>query len=112
MPPPQAQRPRQVPHLGPRARHPPPRTRLPRHRSRRNGHRRALRSHPPPPLDTVSRLALADGPPPSAPQPSGNPDPDRRAGPDGAGLGESPASDEQNDPDAILRRALSAAPAE
>jgi len=66
-----------------------------------------------PPLDRVSRLALAGGPPPSAPRPSGNPSPDHRAvRPDDAGPGEPRVASEQQDPDAILRRALSAAPAE
>jgi hypothetical protein len=66
-----------------------------------------------PPLDRVSRLALAGGPSPSAPQPSGNPSPDHRAArPDDVGPGEPPAAGEQQDPDAILRPALSAAPAD
>ena len=64
------------------------------------------------PLDRVSRLALAAGSPPPAPQPSGNPSPDHRGTPDDAGTGQPPAADDQQDPDAILRRALSAAPAE
>ena len=65
-----------------------------------------------PPLDRVSRLALAEG----ARQrrnPPAKPSPDRHAArPDDAGPGEPPAAGEQEDPDAILRRALSAAPAE
>jgi hypothetical protein len=65
-----------------------------------------------PPLDRVSRLALAAGSPPPAPQPAGNPSPDHRGTPDDAGPGQPPAADDQQDPDAILRRALSAAPAE
>ena len=66
-----------------------------------------------PPLDRVSRLALAAGSPPPAPQPSGNPSPDHGAArPDDAGTGQPPAADDQQDPDAILRRALSAAPAD
>lgn len=64
------------------------------------------------PLDRVSRLALAAGSPPPAPQPSGNPSPDHRGTPDDAGTGQPPAADDQQDPDAILRRALSVAPAE
>ena len=67
---------------------------------------------PAPPLDRTSRLALAAGLPPQVPQPSGNPSADHRAAPDDAGTGEPPAADEQQDPDAILRRALSVAPAE
>jgi hypothetical protein len=65
-----------------------------------------------PPLDRVSRRALAAGSPPPAPQPSGNPSPNHRGTPDDAGTGQPPAADGQRDPDAILRRALSAAPAE
>jgi hypothetical protein len=65
-----------------------------------------------PPLDRVSRLAVAAGSPLPAPQPSGNPSPDHRGTPDDAGTGQPPAADDQQDPDAILRRALSAAPAE
>jgi S-DNA-T family DNA segregation ATPase FtsK/SpoIIIE len=62
-----------------------------------------------PRLDSVSRRALAAGTLPPAPQPS----PDHRAArPDDLGTDEPHAADEQNDPDAILRRALSAAPAE
>ena len=66
-----------------------------------------------PQLDSVSRRALTAGPL-AAPQPSGNPSPGHRAAsPDDAGTGEPlAADDEQQDPDAILRRALSAAPAE
>jgi hypothetical protein len=64
------------------------------------------------PLDRVSRLARAAGSPPPAPQPSGNPSPDHRGTPDDAGTGQPPTADDQQDPDAILRRALSAAPAE
>jgi S-DNA-T family DNA segregation ATPase FtsK/SpoIIIE len=66
-----------------------------------------------PPLDRVSRLAVAAGSPPPAPRPAGNPSPDRHAARrDDSVTEEPPASDEQEDPDAILRRALSAAPAE
>jgi S-DNA-T family DNA segregation ATPase FtsK/SpoIIIE len=66
-----------------------------------------------PPLDSISRRALAAGPLPPAPQPIGQPSLDHRADrPDDAGTGEPPAVDEQHDADAILRRALSAAPAE
>ena len=66
-----------------------------------------------PQLDSVSRLALAGGPLPPAPQPSDQPDPDHRADrPDGAGTDGPLAADEQQEPDAILRRALSAAPDE
>jgi DNA segregation ATPase FtsK/SpoIIIE-like protein len=66
-----------------------------------------------PPLDRVSRLAVAAGSPPPSPRPAGNPSPDRHAaGRDDSVTEEPPASDEQEDPDAILRRALSAAPAE
>jgi hypothetical protein len=66
-----------------------------------------------PPLDRDSRLAVAAGSPPPAPRPAGNPNPDRHAArPDDSVTEEPPASDEQEDPDAILRRALSAAPAE
>jgi DNA segregation ATPase FtsK/SpoIIIE-like protein len=65
-----------------------------------------------PRLDSVSRRALAEGSA-AAPQPSGEPSPDHRAGgPDDTGTGEPPAADEQHDPDTILKRALSAAPAE
>ena len=60
-----------------------------------------------PQLDAISRLALTEGPP--APQPPAEPSPDRHAAaPDDA----EPPGDGQEDPDAILRRALSAAPAE
>jgi hypothetical protein len=66
-----------------------------------------------PRLDSTSRLALDAGPPPPGPQPSGNPSPGHRAArPDDAGTGEPLTADEPQDPDAILRRALSAAPAE
>ena len=66
-----------------------------------------------PPLDRVSRLAVAEGSPPPTPRPAENPSPDRHAARrDGSLTEEPPASDEQEDPDAILRRALSAAPAE
>ena len=85
-----------------------------------------------PPLDRVSRLAVAAGSPPPAPRPAGNPSPDPHAARrDDSVTEEPPASDgvclcvggcvcvcvclcvgEQEDPDAILRRALSAAPAE
>jgi hypothetical protein len=66
-----------------------------------------------PPLDRVSRLALADGSPPPTPRPAGNPSPDRHAARrDDSATEESPAAGEQEDPDAIARRALSAAPAE
>jgi DNA segregation ATPase FtsK/SpoIIIE-like protein len=61
-----------------------------------------------PRLDSVSRRALATGTLPPAPQPSS----DHRAGLDDVDPDKSHAADEQNDPDAILRRALSAAPAE
>jgi hypothetical protein len=66
-----------------------------------------------PPLDRVSRLAVAAGSPPPIPRPAGNPSPDRHAARrDDSVTEEPPASDEQEDPDAILRRALSAAPAQ
>jgi len=66
-----------------------------------------------PQLDSVSRLALAAGLPPPVPQSSGKPSPGHRAGrPDDAGTDEPLADDEQQDPTAILRRALSAASAE
>ena len=66
-----------------------------------------------PPLDRVSRLAVAAGSPPPTPRPAGNPSPDHHAARrDDSVTEEPPASDEQEDPDAILRRALSAAPAE
>ena len=66
-----------------------------------------------PGLDNISRLGLAGGPLPSAPQPSNAPSPEHRAArPDDDGTSEPLAADEQQDPDAILRRALSAAPAE
>ena len=66
-----------------------------------------------PPLDRVSRLAVAAGSPPPTPRPAGNPSPDRHAArQEDSVTQEPPASDEQEDPDAILRRALSAAPAE
>ena len=66
-----------------------------------------------PPLDRVSRRAVAAGPPPPTPRPAGNPSPDRHAARrDDSVTEEPPASDEQEDPDAILRRAPSAAPAE
>ena len=62
---------------------------------------------------TRPRLALPDGSPPPTPRPAGNPSPDRHAArPDDPLTEEPPASDEQEDPDAILRRALSAAPVE
>ena len=65
-----------------------------------------------PQLDSISRLALAEGALPPA-QPSGNPRPDGRAArPDSAGTDNPLTGDGQQDPDAILRRALSAAPAE
>jgi hypothetical protein len=66
-----------------------------------------------PPLDRVSRLAVAAGSPPPRPRPAGNPSPDHHAARrDDSVTEEPPASDEQEDPDAILLRALSAAPAE
>ena len=100
---PQAQRPRQVPHLGTRARHPPPRTRLPRHRRRRDGHGRALRGHPPPARQHLTpcpsrRVAATSAATPGAPSPD-----HRAARPDDADAGEPPAADEQQDPDAILQ---------
>ena len=64
-------------------------------------------------MGSPPRRALAAGSLPPAPQPLGQPkprSPSRR--PDDAGTGEPPAADEQHDADAILRRALSAAPAE
>ena len=65
-----------------------------------------------PQLDTISRLALAEGSLPLAPQPPGEPSPDHRAAaPDGAEPPGDGAAGQQ-DPDAILRRALSAAPDE
>jgi hypothetical protein len=66
-----------------------------------------------PPLDRVSRLAVAAGSPPPTPRPAGNLSPDRHAvRRDDSVTAEPPASERQEDPDAILRRALSAAPAE
>ena len=72
---------------------------------------RALRGHPPAP-----RPHLTPGPgrqrrPPPAPQPSGNPSPDHRAEPVTPPR-RTTRRGRQQDPDAILRRALSAAPAE
>jgi hypothetical protein len=65
------------------------------------------------PLDRVSRLAVAAGSPPPAPRPAGNPSPDRHAARrDESVAEEPPAAGEREDPDAILRRALSAGPAE
>jgi FtsK/SpoIIIE family len=62
------------------------------------------------PLDPISRRALAAGPPSA---PSGTPGPDNRAAiPSDADAGEPRPGGGQQDPDAILRRALSAAPAE
>jgi len=61
-----------------------------------------------PQLDSVSRLALTEGPPPA-----GQPGPEHHADkPDDASTDGPLAEDEQQEPDAILRRALSAAPAE
>jgi hypothetical protein len=60
-----------------------------------------------PQLDTISRLALAEGPP--APQPLAEPSPDRYAA---AADDAEPPGEGQEDPEAILRRALSAASAE
>ena len=66
-----------------------------------------------PQLDSVSRLALAGGPLPPAPQPSDQPAPEHHTNRlDDAGTDGPLAADEQQEPDAILRRALSAAPAE
>ena len=66
-----------------------------------------------PQLDSVSRLALAGGPLPPAPQPADQPAPEHHTNrPDDAGADGLLAADEQQEPDAILRRALSAAPAE
>lgn len=62
-----------------------------------------------PQLDSISRLALAEGSLPLAPQPPAEPSPDRYAA--AADDAEAPGEG-QEDPDAILRRALSAAPAE
>jgi len=63
-----------------------------------------------PQLDTISRLALTEGPP--APQPPAEPSPDHyAAAPDDAEPPGDGAAGQQ-DPDAILRRALSAAPDE
>ena len=63
-----------------------------------------------PQLDTISRLALTEGPP--APQPPAEPSPDHyAAAPDDAEPPGDGAAGRQ-DPDAILRRALSAAPDE
>ena len=55
-----------------------------------------------PRLTSVSHRALSEG---SPPQPSGEPSPDYR-------VGSPSAADEKHDPDAILKHALSAAPAE
>ena len=96
----------------PRARHTPTRTRLPRHRDDVTD-TVARHAATRPQLDSISRLALHARPPPLALQPSGNPNPRHRAArPDDGAPDESLADDEQSDPDAILRRALSAAPAE
>jgi biotin operon repressor len=66
-----------------------------------------------PPPGRVSRLAVAAGSPPPAPRPAGDPSPDRHAARrEDSITQEPPAAGEQEDPDAILRRALSAAPAE
>ena len=66
-----------------------------------------------PQLDSISRRALTRGSLPPAPQTSGQPSPGHRAArPEEVDIGEPPAGDEQHDPEAILRRALSAAPAE
>jgi hypothetical protein len=67
-----------------------------------------------PQLDRISHLAISGGSPRPAPQPPGTPDPGpRAASPDAAGTYDGlPAGDEQQDPGAVLRRALSAAPAE
>jgi hypothetical protein len=66
-----------------------------------------------PQLDSISRRALTRGSLPPAPQPSGQPSPGHRAArPEEVDIGEPPAGDEQHDPEAILRRALSAAPAQ
>lgn len=63
-----------------------------------------------PQLDTISRLALTEGPPAS--QPPAEPSPDHyAAAPDDAEPPGDGAAGQQ-DPDAILRRALSAAPDE
>jgi hypothetical protein len=57
--------------------------------------------------------ALAVGPPPPAPQPRATPATGNwAASPDDAGTDEPLGDDEHQDPDTILRRALSAAPAE
>jgi len=66
-----------------------------------------------PRLDTVSRRALAALGVPPAPQPSGTSSPDHRAArPEDAGTDQLSGAYEQHDADAILKRALSAAPAE
>ena len=52
---PQAQRPRQVPHLRTRTRHPSPRSRLPRHRRGRSRHSRPA-TRPPAPASTASPM--------------------------------------------------------
>ena len=56
---PHPQRPRQVPHLRTRTRHPAPRPRLPAHRPGRQRHRHLAR-HPRPALDEVSARALEE----------------------------------------------------
>jgi hypothetical protein len=67
-----------------------------------------------PQLDSTSRSAIGTGPPLAPqPQPPGKPSPDSRAaGQDGVGTASPVPGSEQQDPDAILRSALTAAPAE
>ena len=67
-----------------------------------------------PQLDSISRLALAAGSPPPAPQPPRYTEPrsPRRQTRRCRHRRTAPPADGQQDPDAILRRALSAAPAE
>jgi S-DNA-T family DNA segregation ATPase FtsK/SpoIIIE len=70
-----------------------------------------------PQLDSISRQAIGAGQPAPQPQPPGKPGPDNQAAspdstsPEAAGTA-SPDPDSEQDPDAILRRALTAAPAE
>ena len=66
-----------------------------------------------PPPNRVSRRALAAGSAAPTPRPAGNPSPDHHAARRDDSVAEKPpAAGGQEDPDAILRRALSAGPAE
>jgi hypothetical protein len=107
-----AQRPRKVPHLSTRARHPRrARAYLVTDNDVTDTVARYAATRPQ--LDSISRLALAAGSQPPAWQPSDEPIPGHSAArPDNADTGEPLTVDEQQNPDAVLRRALSAAPAE